>query len=79
MQHPKQHGWQLGVNGRLAPGEAFRATFGENLASRKNRVLLRGNACLDQFPFFTAHLRCFGCDSGGRFQRHERLMLSRVE
>jgi hypothetical protein len=53
----KQHGWQLGVNGRLASGEAFRATFGEILASRKNRVKLRGNACLDQFPFFAAHLR----------------------
>jgi hypothetical protein len=45
--HPKQHGWQLGINGRLASGEAFRATFGEILASRKNRVKLRDNACLN--------------------------------
>ncbi len=42
-QHPKQQG----VNGRLASGEAFRAALGEILASRKNLVKIRGNACLD--------------------------------
>ena len=45
--HPKQHGWQQGVNGRLASGEAFRAALGEILASRKNLVKIRGNACLN--------------------------------
>jgi len=35
----------------------IRTALGEILASRKNRVLTKGSACLDQFPFFAAHLR----------------------
>jgi hypothetical protein len=44
-------------NKAVCTSEAFRAIIGEILASCKNLVKIRGNACLNLFPVFAAPLR----------------------
>jgi hypothetical protein len=57
----------------------IRTALGEILASRKNRVLTKVARALTNFHFSPLICVCPGCDLAGRFQRHERLMLSRVD